>query len=134
VKKKILIADDDQSVRRMVARVLESSGYDVLFANDQPPGSTPDLVLMDLKLADREGWQQLERIRESFAGIPLVVMTAWPNQSEEAIRRRVDALMEKPLDLPLLLEMVADLMVESRQQRSQRRPSRYFPLSRFAPA
>jgi CheY-like chemotaxis protein len=138
VKKKILIADDDQSVRRMVARVLESSGYEVLFAGrsveGQNAGPEPDLVLVDLKLADRGGWEVLERGREAFAGVPLIVMTAWPNQSDEAIRQGVDALMEKPLDLPLLLQTVADLLAESREDRRRGDPRRQALLSRFVHA
>jgi DNA-binding response OmpR family regulator len=140
MKKTILIADDDGSVRRMVARVLESSGYAVILGNTggdaavESNGSRPDLVLLDLKLPDREGWESLERDLNLDAAVPVIVMTAWPNQSEQAARRGVDALMEKPLDLPLLLQTVADLLVESQQQRTKRLTERRFPFFKFAHA
>jgi DNA-binding response OmpR family regulator len=118
MKKRILLADDDESVRRMVARVLESAGYAVMLAGTGAEAVSrfeavrADLVLLDLKMPDEEGWAGFEQISRVNGMAPVIVMTAWPNQYERAVRRGVDALMEKPLDLPLLLQTIHKLLAD----------------------
>jgi len=123
MKKTILLADDDPSVRKMVARVLETAGYAVIQAPGlQGDGEAlqADLILLDLKSPLEESWQKSEQVSRSNPLLPVIVMTAWPNQYEQAVRRGIDALMEKPLDLPLLLETIHDLLAESGADRTRR--------------
>ncbi len=127
MKRKLLLAEDDPSVRTMLARVLAAAGYEVFVAAGTREAVSsfcnmaPDLVLMDLNTPADEGWQIFEAIRRLDAGVPVVAMTAWSNQCEVAVLRGIDALMEKPLDLPLLLRLIDELLAETSETRNQRR-------------
>ena len=130
--KKILIADDDESVRKMVARVLESAGYGTLLAKDgceavaKSRTEEPDLILLDVRMPEQGGWEAFEEIGKAAGLIPVIVITAWPNQYEQAVQRGIDALMEKPLDLPLLLQTIENLLREPEPQRARRLTDRSF--------
>ena len=67
--KKILLADDDASIRQTLGQVLASEQYDVTFAASGRAAAArfmadlPDLVLLDLNLPDRDGWDVFELIK-----------------------------------------------------------------------
>ena len=138
MNKRILLADDDESVRKMVGRVLESAGYQVLQAAcgreavAKFRSSRPSLVLLDLKMPDQEGWQAFDQVSQLDPLVPVIVITAWPNQYDEAVQRGIDALMEKPLDLPVLLQTIDQLLQEPEQQRAQRLTDRSFTTAYLA--
>jgi CheY-like chemotaxis protein len=118
MKKTILLADDDASIRKMVGRVLESEGYSVVFAKtgreaaSQFLAGPPDLVLLDLNMPDKDGWEAWRLMNGLHSLVPVIVITARAHQYEQAVRMKIDALMEKPLDLPLLLETIRVLLAE----------------------
>jgi CheY-like chemotaxis protein len=127
MRKTILLADDDPSIRAMLGRILEMEHSVVLAATGWQAAAQflslhpPDLVLLDLNMPDKDGWEAWHLIQTLDTLVPVIVITARPNQYEEAVRRRVDALMEKPLDLPLLLESIHQLLTESDDARLKRR-------------
>ena len=120
MKERILLADGDEPVRKMLARVLESAGYVVLHATtasqavSQLGSARPDLVLLDMKSPEDDGWLACETILRAAPNLPVIVITSWANQSEPALERGVDILMEKPLDMPLLLKNIQDLLHNSK--------------------
>ncbi len=125
-KKRILLADDDEGVRDSLGQVLAMEGYEVL-----PAGSgrqavawlrseLPDLALLDINMPGLDGWGTLERIERRRPFLPVIVITARPHQYPRAVGAGVDALMEKPLHLPVLLEAIAGLLAESLPQRLAR--------------
>jgi DNA-binding response OmpR family regulator len=125
MKRRILLADDDESVRKMVGRVLESENYEVLFARtgseamDQALQGCPELVLLDIGMQDRDGWEAFKLIDRMLPGVPVILMTARPNQHEQALRVGAEVFMEKPLDLAALLKIIHDLLERADLQRSQ---------------
>ena len=122
--KRILLADDDESVRKMVGRVLESESYEVVQAQTgaeavaKALSGEPDLILLDLSMPERDGWQALELIERIRPLVPVIVITARPNQQERGKSAGVDALMEKPLDLTALLQMIGRLLDQADQRRA----------------
>jgi DNA-binding response OmpR family regulator len=126
MKTKILLADDDAGVREMVGRVLESEQYDVALARTGREAAAkfiadvPDLVLLDLNMPDRDGWDVFDLMKQTHPFVPVIVITARPQQYEHAAKLGITALMEKPLNLPLLLATIADLLAESEAERVQR--------------
>ena len=126
MKKKLLLADDDESVRKMVGRVLESTGYEVALAATAREAVAkfravrPDLVLLDVMMPEGDGWTAFSQISRIDTIVPVIVITAWPNQYELAVQKGIDALMEKPLDLPLLLQTIENLISEPIDQRTRR--------------
>jgi len=115
----ILLADDDASVRETLARVLELEHYDVVQAGTGGEAAAkfraygPDLVLVDLELVEPNGGEGFEAMSGTEPPVPVVIITARPHQYKHAARLGADALMEKPLHLPLLLETIKDLLAES---------------------
>jgi two-component system KDP operon response regulator KdpE len=114
--KKILLADDDPGVRETLGRVLESENYLVTLAgtaadaNAQFLADLPDLVLLDLNLPDRDGWDVFGLMRRTHPWVPVIVITAMSHQYKRAAEHGVAALMEKPLNLPLLLVTMTELL------------------------
>ncbi len=126
MKKKLLLVDDDPGVRRMLQRVLEEEGYLVepaangLEAVEREQATAPDLVLLDLNLPGQNGWDTLERLSADDPLLPVIIITARPNQLFPALASGAGALMEKPLDLPKLLRTIRDLLAEPAESRLAR--------------
>jgi CheY-like chemotaxis protein len=106
---RILVVDDDASVREMLGRVLAGEGYAVSIAADGEGAlaaadrDEPDLVLLDLNLPGMSGWDVLAQLRKRKPNLPTVVITARANQAALAGARGASRLFEKPLDFPVLL-------------------------------
>jgi DNA-binding response OmpR family regulator len=132
MKTKILLADDDAGVRETLGLVLKSEYYDVMFAKTGREAAAkfiadvPDLVLLDLNMPDRDGWDAFDLMNQTHPMVPVIVITARPQQYHHAAKLGIDALMEKPLDLPLLLATIADLLAEPELERMQRLTDRSF--------
>jgi two-component system copper resistance phosphate regulon response regulator CusR len=134
--RRILIADDDSSVRSGLAAVLEMEGFIVDQAQNGIEAVTraiehaPDLVLLDLNMPHRDGWTAFSQLDKVTPLLPIIVITARPNQYEKAVELGVDAFMEKPLDFPLLLKAVAALIEEEPARHIHRVTDRRF-VTRF---
>ena len=117
--KRILVVDGDPSARRMLARVLELCGYVPLPASNEEEAiqqfreAQPVLTILDLNAEQQEGWKAYAEIRRLDPLTPVIGITAWSNQYADAMRRGVDALMEKPLDIKALLETIEQLTPDS---------------------
>jgi DNA-binding response OmpR family regulator len=124
--KQILLADDDPGVREMLGRVLESEHYTVTYAKSGREASSrfiahpPDLVLLDLNMPDQDGWAAFRLMNVAHPMLPVIVITARPNQYPEAADLGVDGLMEKPLNLEVLLQAIRDLLAETEAERVRR--------------
>lgn len=90
---RILVVDDDRQIVRLVRSYLEQAGYDVLTAYD---GETalhmlrrehPDLVVLDLMLPDRDGWQITRIVRgdETLAATPIIMLTARVDDTDKIV-------------------------------------------------
>ncbi len=143
MKKKILLVDDDPGVRRMLQRVLEEEDYAVvgaangLEALEWVTKAAPDLVLLDLSLPIQNGWDTFERLSTDYPLLPVMVITARPNQLFPALASGAGAFMEKPLDLPKLLRTIGELLTESAaarlvRQAGDRAEFHYLPPKRQA--
>ena len=114
--KTILLADDDPAIRQMLGQVLALEQYNVVFAATGRETAAkfiscvPDLVLLDLNMPDRDGWDAFHLMNSTHPLIPVVVITARPHQQERATALGAASLMEKPLDIPLLLRTVQGLL------------------------
>ncbi len=106
---RVLYIEDDQASRRLVERVLGSSGYDVVLAADGLEGVTlaqetqPNLILMDINLPYLDGRVLTTRLRSnaSFRNIPIVALTA-NNSSDNkklALAAGCTGFLSKPIDV-----------------------------------
>jgi CheY-like chemotaxis protein len=117
--KTILLADDDAAIRQTLGQVLELEQYRVVFATTGREAAEkfishqPDLVLLDLNMPDRDGWDAFLLMNSTHPLIPVIIITALPHQHQRAADFGVAALLEKPLDIKLLLQTIRDRLAES---------------------
>lgn len=114
---KALIVEDETDLRLMTRMILESRpGYDVLEAENGEEAlamledSEVDLVLLDIRLPDMEGWDILAHLTEQgrFPDLPVVMVSAHstPSTAERAIREGVKAYVTKPFTSEELFEAI----------------------------
>jgi CheY-like chemotaxis protein len=118
--KTILIADDKDSSRELIRIVLERSGYNVCEAADgeealeQARRSNPDLILLDLQMPRRDGFDTLRELRQEnrFQTVPVVALTAYAMQGdrEKALAAGFTSYVTKPVNLGELREQIASLL------------------------
>ena len=108
------------------AAFFTSEGFVVIPANDgahalERIAAIPvDLVLLDLNMPRKNGWDTFERLSTEHPLVPVIVITARPNQLFTAMGAGVGALLEKPLDMPTLLRTIRRLLAESAEIRLAR--------------
>ena len=139
MKAKILLADDDEEVLAALSGALESEGYEVIVAKDGREAiehfheEQIDIALLDLSMPVKGGWETFERLTTIHPLLPVIVITARPDQYPLAVAAGVGALMEKPLHLPLLLQAIEELLLEPVENRLSRITGKR-PVTRFLQA
>lgn len=124
--KQILLADDDAAIRETLGEVLVSEQYELIYAATGREAAAkfatyqPDLVLLDLNMPDGDGWSAFDLICNAHPVTPVIIITAISRQYPRAAELGVDALMEKPLDIPLLLKTIRNYLAESEAERVHR--------------
>jgi len=119
--KKILIADDKATSRELLRTVLERQGYSVTEAADgeealqKALAEPPDLVLLDLQMPRRSGYEVLVELRKDprHAEVPIIAITASVMQGdrEKALAAGFTGYMAKPVALVHLREEVQRLLL-----------------------
>jgi CheY-like chemotaxis protein len=117
---KILLVEDNEMNRDMLARRLERRGYTVVIAVDGGEGvarareDDPDLILMDMSLPVLDGWEATRQIKadEATRAIPVIALTAhaMSGDKEKALAAGCDDYDTKPIELPRLLEKIETLL------------------------
>ena len=136
MKAKILLADDDEEVLAALSGALESEGFEVIVAKDGREAIEHfreehiDIALLDLNMPVKCGWETFERMTTLHPLLPVIVITARPDQYPLAFAAGVGALMEKPLHLPLLLQAIEELLLEPVEDRLSRITGKR-PITRF---
>jgi len=103
---KILVIDDDTNICEMLRVYLENEGYEVKTANDGAEGVAyfkmyePDLVLLDIMLPRKDGWQVCREIRE-VSNKPIIMVTAKGEVFDKVLGFELgaDDFMVKPLEM-----------------------------------
>lgn len=122
MKKKILIVDDSSMSRRMLRRIVESAGYDVVEADEGAAGlelyflDKPDLVFLDLTMKDMYGLDVLEKLRQLDPDARVIIASADIQDStrEMVSAAGADAFINKPLSPDKVLEAVASVLGEEK--------------------
>ena len=119
---RILVVDDDPLIVRLVRMHLERAGFQVLVAADGDEGleacadQMPDLVILDLMLPKRDGYEVCRAIRE-FSLVPVVMLTAKGEQVDKlrGFEMGADAYLTKPFAPQELLARVQAVLRRSQQ-------------------
>ena len=121
-KKKILIADDEPSIRLTVTRMLDKD-YIVLEATngeeavDIAKGQRPDLILMDLMMPKMDGYTACSMIKADQAtkGIPVIMLTAVSHELNKkfAMETGADGYITKPFTTQELMDVITPLLAKA---------------------
>ena len=114
MKAKILIVDDSALSRRTLRRILESTGYDVVEADDGMTAlevyflEKPDLVLLDLVMKGMYGLDVLAKLREMDQGVKVIVVSADVQTSSQQLVNDAGAagFLIKPLEADQILPLI----------------------------
>lgn len=119
---RILLVEDNETIRDMVSERLEYRGHDVVSASDGIEGVTmaeserPDVILMDMSLPGLDGWQATQQIKTTAQthSIPVIALTAHAiaGDRQKCLEVGCDAYIAKPIDFPQLLETIEALSQE----------------------
>ncbi len=120
---KILLVEDNEMNRDMLARRLARKGYDVVVAVDGEEGvamaraDVPDLILMDMSLPVLDGWEATRRLKADPATrpIPVIALTAhaMAGEREKYLGAGFDDYIAKPIvDERVLLGAIARCLRE----------------------
>jgi DNA-binding response OmpR family regulator len=122
-KAKILIVDDDQDIRRLLALRLKAESYETVFASDgisavsMARKELPDLILLDLGLPAGEGRIVMERLRAlpALYTVPIIIVTARDIRMEHdsLVQAGADSIFQKPFDNEQLLTAIRNALGES---------------------
>ena len=113
-KKRVLIVEDEKSIVDIVRFNLEKEGYAVLTAYDGEAGLTaareekPDLILLDVMLPRRNGFDVCRILREEGDGVPVIILTAREGESDKVMGLEIgaDDYITKPFSMRELLARV----------------------------
>jgi DNA-binding response OmpR family regulator len=114
--KKILVVDDEESIRELYRAELADEGYDVDLAADgrqalrRLDAFKPDLVTLDIKMPGIDGIETLKRIREKNPTIPVILVSAFGEFKQDFNTWASDAYIVKSHDTTELKETVRKLM------------------------
>jgi len=123
---RVLLVDDDFSVRESLALALRSENFQVVTAANGEEALARyldgyiDVVLLDLHMPVKNGWDTFERLTALNPYLAIILITSRLNQREMAAVAGASALMEKPLNVPLLIQTINRLVEEPNEARLER--------------
>ena len=114
-----LVAEDEEPVLRLVRRVLEDGGFRTITSSGGAEAlelmqhDMPDLVFLDLKMPDMDGPLILKKIRERAWGVPIVILTGYPDSElmSRALRYSPFTVLAKPSTREPILEAARHALV-----------------------
>jgi len=113
---RILIVDDDETIRTTMKAILEDEGYVVDLASTGEEAiqltmkTTYNIALLDIRLPDMEGVELLKLMRDSVPRTRKIMVTGYPSMQNAiaALNKNADAYLLKPLDNEKLLNLVRE--------------------------
>lgn len=117
MKRKILIIEDEKSLAQVLEDTFSQERFEIIKAFDGENGvdkfynEKPDLILLDINLPKKLGWEVCKEIRET-SNIPIIMMTARDSDSDEynGLSIGADDYITKPFNLKILLLKVKKLL------------------------
>jgi two-component system, response regulator, stage 0 sporulation protein F len=110
---KILIVDDEEHVRLLYSEELKEAGYEVITAEsghkllEKIEEEKPDLIVLDIKMADYNGLDILQDIRNHFYDLPVILSTAYDSFKGDIKSIAADFYVVKSFDLTELKQKIA---------------------------
>jgi len=123
-EKVILVAEDEEINYLFLEEVLNRTGSKVIWAKNGQEAvdlfneNPIDLVLMDLKMPEMNGYEAMKIIKDTKTGIPVIAQTAFAmsGEREEILESGFDGYISKPIKIPQLLSIINDCFVGAKNQ------------------
>jgi DNA-binding response OmpR family regulator len=124
-KAKILVVDDDKTIRKTIKLILEKEGYQVKIASTgkeaikKSKSDIYDLALLDIQLPDMDGLQLLEHLKDGIPKMRKVMLTGYPSMQNaiDALNKKADAYLTKPVDIYYLLAVIQEQLCLQQEER-----------------
>jgi two-component system NtrC family response regulator len=121
---KILIVDDDESIRKVLEAILEEKGYAVESVGTAKKAieitlrKLYNVALLDIRLPDMEGTELLSRIKETIPRMRKIIITGFPTLQNaiDAVNRRADAYIMKPFDVEKVLATIEEQLKKQEEE------------------
>ena len=108
---RIVVIEDEADQAELYRMALEAAGHEILILDDvQNVGADVRLVILDERLGGRSGSALIPRIRQSWPGARILILTADPDVAEAAVEKGADEGRMKPLRLAQLVAGVEALL------------------------
>ncbi|NWG11207.1 response regulator [Candidatus Bathyarchaeota archaeon] len=122
---KILVVDDDESIRKVLATILEDEGYAVDTAKngkeaiEKSEAEFYKLALIDIRLPDMAGVKLLTKMRSTTPRMRRIIITGYPSlqNAVEALNKGADAYLMKPLDINETLKIIKEQLKKQEEER-----------------
>jgi DNA-binding NtrC family response regulator len=122
---RILVVDDDESVRKVLATILEEEGYDVDTAENgreaikKSRAKFYNLALIDIRLTDMDGTKLLRKMKDTVPEMRKIIITGYPSlrNAIEAVNRGADVYIVKPLCMDEVLKTIRDQLKKQEKEK-----------------
>jgi DNA-binding NtrC family response regulator len=122
---RILVIDDEETIRRTVSMSLEHAGYTVDTAEsgrqaiEKAAANFYNLALIDIRLADMEGTELLSGLKETTPRMVKIILTGFPalQNTIAAINKGVDAYLIKPVNTDELLRVIKEHLEKQKKEK-----------------
>ena len=122
---KILIVDDDETIRTTMKAILEEEGYKVDLAGSGKEGIQKtnehayNIALLDIRLPDMEGVKLLKLMKDTMPRTRKIMVTGYPSTQNaiEALNKNADAYLIKPVDIEKLLSTIKEQLRLQEEER-----------------
>ncbi|MGN0526290.1 MAG: response regulator transcription factor [Acutalibacteraceae bacterium] len=121
---KILVADDEQLIRKLIGRCLEQEGHQVLEAENGEialrifnSNKDIELCMLDIMMPEKNGWEVCKAIREK-SGVPIILVSARAEDFDQIMgfESGADDYVTKPFSIPVLMRRVEMLLKRGASQ------------------
>jgi len=122
---RILVVDDDETIRTVLATVLEENGYTVDTAENGKKAIEKtntrfyNLALCDIRLPDYEGTTLITKMRETVPKMRKIIITGFPSlqNTAEALNKGADAYIMKPFDMDKVLQTIKEQLKKQQKEK-----------------
>lgn len=120
---RILVIDDDESIRKVLTAILEDEGYTVESVDtakkaiQKTKKKIYNLALIDIRLPDMEGIELLTKMKDTTPKMRKVIITGYPTlrNAIEAVNKGADAYIVKPFDMEKVLKTIKEQLKKQKE-------------------